>query len=183
MEHSLVIIKPDAYERKLVGKILERLESVGLTILNAKVVQATDLQIDMHYQINNDDYCISIGCKNFNLPVVTFDEAIDIHGHDKAIELRNYGKMILDWNRNFMKRSPLIIFIFKGTGAIARIRSISGTTNPPSALPGTIRFDFGIDSFDLSNAEKRGCENLIHASGDITDAKREIRIWFPELIE
>lgn len=180
MEKSLVILKPDTSERKLIGKVITRFESAGLTIVAAKIVKPTDQQIDKHYQIDNDDYCMSIGCKSSNIPLISYSEAISQMGQIKADELRNKGKTVLGWNLNYMKRQPLFVMIVEGNNAIARIRAIVGSTNPPDALPGTIRFEYGVDSIEQANINKRGCENLVHASGTSDEAEREIIIWFPE---
>ncbi len=181
MEKSLVILKPDAIERALVGTIIERFESAGLQIVATKVINPTDEQIDRHYQIDNDDYCCSIGCKSAKLAVMTVKEASE-QGHD-ASKLIAVGREVLGWNRSYMKRKPLFVLVLQGVGAIKRIRSIVGSTNPPNAAPGTIRFQFGIDSIDQANLEKRGAENLVHASGEPDEALKEIAIWFAELHE
>lgn len=181
MEKSLVIFKPDTSERKLIGKIIDRFESAGLSIVATKLITPDDKQIDKHYQIDNDDYCTSIGCKSGNIPVITFAEATEQYGEQKAIELRDMGRTVLGWNRNYMKRRPLFTLLVEGNKAISRIRSIIGSTNPPNALPGTIRFEYGIDSIEQANAEQRGAENLVHASGSVDEANTEIGIWFPEL--
>ncbi|MBS3064952.1 MAG: nucleoside-diphosphate kinase, partial [DPANN group archaeon] len=47
-----------------------------------------------------------------------------------------------------------------------------------SAAGGTIRGDFSTDSYDLADKEQRSVKNLIHASGTVDEAKREIQIWF-----
>lgn len=49
MERSLVLLKPDAIERGLVGEILQRFEKVGLKIAGLKMVQANDSQAKGHY--------------------------------------------------------------------------------------------------------------------------------------
>jgi nucleoside-diphosphate kinase len=79
-----------------------------------------------------------------------------------------------------MMRGNVFAFIIQGNNAITRIRSIVGATNPPLAQPGTIRFDFGVDSIDYANSENRGTENLVHASGSEEEALFEINLWFPE---
>lgn len=179
MEKSLVILKPDTTERKLVGTVISRLEAAGLSIVASKILTPTDQQIDKHYQIDNDDYCCSIGCKSSKLPVLTVKEAKE-QGHN-AEKLVAMGREVLGWNRNYMKRQPLFIMVVEGNNAITRIRSIIGSTNPPNAAPGTIRFEYGVDSIEQANKEKRGAENLVHASGSVEEAEKEISIWFSEL--
>jgi nucleoside-diphosphate kinase len=53
-----------------------------------------------------------------------------------------------------------------------------GSTEPKSAAPGTIRGDYAHISY--AHADKKGVaiKNLIHASGNIGEAKAEIKLWF-----
>ena len=41
MENTLLIVKPDAFERKLVGTIINRLERAGFDILDMKIDRLT----------------------------------------------------------------------------------------------------------------------------------------------
>ncbi|HTL39747.1 MAG TPA: nucleoside-diphosphate kinase [Methylomirabilota bacterium] len=49
LEQTLVLLKPDAIERGLVGQILERFEKVGLKIAGLKLLQADSEQAQKHY--------------------------------------------------------------------------------------------------------------------------------------
>ena len=49
MERSLVILKPDAVQRGLIGPILGRLEQRGLKIVGMKLIQITDDLARRHY--------------------------------------------------------------------------------------------------------------------------------------
>ncbi|MFZ7157221.1 nucleoside-diphosphate kinase, partial [Avibacterium avium] len=49
MERTLSIIKPDAVERNLIGKILSRLESEGFRIIAMKMVHLTQTQAEGFY--------------------------------------------------------------------------------------------------------------------------------------
>ncbi|MFZ7109025.1 nucleoside-diphosphate kinase [Avibacterium avium] len=49
MERTLSIIKPDAVERNLIGKILNRLESEGFHIIAMKMVHLTQTQAEGFY--------------------------------------------------------------------------------------------------------------------------------------
>lgn len=48
-EHTLVLVKPDAYERGLTGEILHRIERKGYQIRGLKVKQATAPTLAQHY--------------------------------------------------------------------------------------------------------------------------------------
>lgn len=49
IEQSLVLLKPDALERGLVGEILQRFERVGLKIVGMKLLQPTEDHASKHY--------------------------------------------------------------------------------------------------------------------------------------
>ena len=49
MERSLVILKPDAVQRGLMGQILTRLEQRGLKIIGMKLMQIDDATARKHY--------------------------------------------------------------------------------------------------------------------------------------
>lgn len=66
--------------------------------------------------------------------------------------------------------------------AISLSRKITGATDPSKADPGTIRGDFGTDSFEKSNKEERFCNNLLHASDGVEAYNNEIDIWFEKSI-
>ena len=48
-ERTLVLVKPDALERKLAGEILARFERRGLEIVGAKLVQVSTELAEKHY--------------------------------------------------------------------------------------------------------------------------------------
>lgn len=48
-ERSLIIIKPDAIQRNLVGTIIDRFEKKGLKIVGMKMAYLSDVVIEEHY--------------------------------------------------------------------------------------------------------------------------------------
>lgn len=54
MEKSLVLIKPDAVQRGLTGKILSRLERRGLKIIALKMIQVDKTLAQRHYAIHKE---------------------------------------------------------------------------------------------------------------------------------
>jgi nucleoside-diphosphate kinase len=48
-EKTLVLLKPDALQRNLLGEILHRFERRGLKIIGLKMMQASDAVLDEHY--------------------------------------------------------------------------------------------------------------------------------------
>ncbi|MCH3971379.1 MAG: hypothetical protein LKE53_01185 [Oscillospiraceae bacterium] len=63
---------------------------------------------------------------------------------------------------------------------IPRIRKLAGATDPAKAEKGTIRGDFGIDSYEKCKIDGHCCQNLIHASDSPESFRREVTIWFGE---
>jgi nucleoside-diphosphate kinase len=55
---------------------------------------------------------------------------------------------------------------------------MTGDTEPRAAQPGTIRGDFTHVSFQHADSRKIPVKNVIHASSDREDARREIPLWF-----
>jgi nucleoside-diphosphate kinase len=49
LEMSLVLVKPDGVERRLVGEILRRFEKRGLNVIHLDVLEATKDQVAAHY--------------------------------------------------------------------------------------------------------------------------------------
>ena len=48
-ERSLIIIKPDAIQRSLVGSIITRFENKGLKIIGMKMMHLSDVVVEDHY--------------------------------------------------------------------------------------------------------------------------------------
>lgn len=54
MERTFAIIKPDAVERKLAGKILDRIESNGFNIVGMKKIRMTKEQAEGFYYVHKE---------------------------------------------------------------------------------------------------------------------------------
>ncbi len=52
MQQTLVLLKPDAVERKLVGEIISRLEKRGLKIVAMKMIRMDEALAKRHYAIH-----------------------------------------------------------------------------------------------------------------------------------
>jgi nucleoside-diphosphate kinase len=70
-EQTLIIIKPDAIHRGLLGQIMNRFERKGLVIVGMKMIQASDELLDEHYA-HHADKAFFAELKNFmqDAPVV-----------------------------------------------------------------------------------------------------------------
>lgn len=90
------------------------------------------------------------------------------------------GEHAFDVTLKMMIEGPVIAMVFEGVEAVALVRKLVGTTEPKSALPGTIRGDYSHMSFGYADSQDKGIPNLIHASGDPEEAVQEISHWFSD---
>jgi nucleoside-diphosphate kinase len=134
-ERTLVLIKPDAVRRGLVGEILGRFERKGL------VVEAM-VQRMMRPALADEHYA------------------------------EHVGKAFYPALKEFMTGGPLVALVLSGDQAIEVVRTLVGATDARKAAAGTVRGDLA-----LSNRE-----NLVHASDSVDSAKRELALWFPDLV-
>lgn len=165
IQRTLVLIKPDATQRNLIGEIIKRYEDAGLKVADLKMHQkAPDEIIKEHYPMD-EDYLRSIGEKT-------------IAAGQKVKSAIDQGRKVVTWLRRFITSAPIVAMVLEGEDAVVRVRKITGFTDPSTAEKGTIRGDLGTDSILKANREERPCYNLIHASGNPEEAKKEIELWF-----
>lgn len=86
MERSLIIMKPDAVQRNLVGEMITRFERKGLKIIGLKMMTVKDVQVEEHYAHIKDKPFFP-GIKNYMqaCPVVVM--ALEGHNAVSAIRL------------------------------------------------------------------------------------------------
>ncbi len=63
-ERTLIIIKPDALQRNLLGEIIHRFERKGLKIVGLKMVRISDIKIEEHYSHHKEKHFFS-GLKRY----------------------------------------------------------------------------------------------------------------------
>lgn len=147
IEKTLIIYKPHAVQRGIVGEILTRFEKVGLKIAGMKMIMPTDEQFHHHYE--------------------TIGTMITRHGEEI---FKNTVKM--------MKDAPVIAVVLEGIAAVDVVRKMTGSTEPKSSAPGTIRGDYAHMNYGHSDENEFGLHNIIHASGSQDEAVKEIAHWF-----
>ncbi len=79
---------------------------------------------------------------------------------------------------SFITSGPVVAMVLEGVEAVELVRKIVGSTEPKSALPGTIRGDFSHHSYGYADKKGIAIKNLIHASGSKEEAKVEVALWF-----
>jgi len=176
MEKTLVLIKPDGVERKLVGEIISRFERAGLKIVGLGIVVPSKKIIDKHYP-KDREWVENLG---YNL-IKTAEEAkinVDLKKDYGVGNVYELGLKVRQWVIDFMSSGPVVKIALEGPQAIMAVRKLVGKTIPFLAEPGTIRGDFSIENPILANLEKRPVKNLIHASGNKKEAEKELRLWF-----
>lgn len=90
------------------------------------------------------------------------------------------GEHVLKNMVDLMTEGPVVAAVLEGVEAVENVRRIVGATEPKSAAPGTIRGDFAHHSFSYTDEKQRGIRNLIHASGNVEEAKQEVKLWFED---
>lgn len=173
-ERTLVILKPDAVQRGLIGETIKRIEKTGLKLVALKLVNASEEQLWAHY--NKDDEWYQKKGSN----TISEREKLGLPVEKEALE---YGKDIIRALVKFMSCGPIVPMIWEGNKAVGIVKKLVGSTEPLSSDSGTIRGDYTIDSYELASLDDRAVRNLIHCSDPVSDAEREIPIWFtPEEI-
>ena len=173
-QQALVFIKPDAVQRGLMGKVVKRFERLGLKVVAFKFIWAKEQQVIDHYP-SYEAWFKKVGERTLNNYQKKGLDAKTLLGTDDAIAI---GKLVKSWLIKYICQGPILCLIVEGYDVITIVRKLSGDTNPVNALPGTIRGDFTIDSIELANKFNRPIRNIIHASDNLEDAKKEIATWF-----
>jgi len=79
---------------------------------------------------------------------------------------------------SYLTEGPVIAMVLEGIDSVELVRKMVGSTEPKSALPGTIRGDFSQHSYGYTDDREKIIRNLIHASGKPEEAEYEIKLWF-----
>lgn len=173
-QKTLLIVKPDGVLRALLGEIIQRIERAGLKIVALKMVVPTREQLVTHYN-KSDQWFLEKGEK-----ISASRRAEGLPVDKEPIE---YGRAIIEQLVAFMTAAPVVAMVVEGNESVAVVKKLVGSTEPATSDVGTIRGDFNIDSYELAGADERAVRNLIHCSDQVSEAEREIAVWFsPEEI-
>lgn len=147
MQQTLIIFKPDAVQRGIVGEIMTRFEKVGFKIVGIKMVEPDYDHYHEHYE--------AIG----------------------TLKTRK-GEEIFESTLLSMQDGPVIVMVVEGVEVVSAVRKMVGDTEPKTALPGTIRGDYAHVTYNQASTVGKGVANIVHASADHKEAKKEIAHWF-----
>ena len=170
-EKTLVLIKPDGVQKKLIGEIVKRFEENNLKVLGMKMLHPDEKIARKHYPLD-EEWCKSAFEK-------TKKSAEEDNREIPFSDHLEFGKTLQNWLVNYITESPIIAMTLKGDNVIETIREIIGATEPSKADKGTLRGDFASEEcYEKANSEERCLRNLVHASDSIENAEREISLWF-----
>ena len=190
-ETELVILKPENFERRSrrPGYIIDVFSRTGLYIVGAKLLSMSAAQGEAFYGPLLDVFREKLqflventlrerlkGAFDYELPDEFFQMAkqmlADLNARTEFSKIVQYmtgvdprkaaGKAARE------KPGPVrcLALLYRGPGAIEKIRHWQGATNPEMAEAGTVRSDFGRDLM----------RNAAHASDSPENAQRERRI-------
>lgn len=169
VERTLVLIKPDGMEKRLTGTVLSAFEKGDLKLVGIKMVRARKKRLSEHYP---DSMAPVLGEKT---------KASYLNkGKDFPHDTTQFGIGVLKKLRKFIGSAPVVAMVLEGDNAVAKVRAIIGGTEPITAGEGTIRQTHSDDSYEKADKEKRPVKNIVHASGNVEEAEKEIKIWFKD---
>lgn len=169
-DRTLVIIKPDGIQRSLIGEIIQRYERLGLKMVAIKMTVPTMDLIEKHYSADPEWKKIT-GMKTIESYI---KKGMKPPSGDPIV----ISNKIIANLKKYMTAGPVIAMVWEGAHAVPIVRKITGGTEPLSSDVGSIRGDFVLDSYEISDTDGRSIRNLIHASGSNADAEKEIDLWF-----
>jgi len=176
-ERTLIVIKPDGFQRSLVGEIMKRYERLGLKLVAAKTLVPTPEHIEKHYTLDPEWRKVT-GEKT----IASYKSKGQTPPSEDPFEITD---KILKNLKKYISSGPVLAMVWQGAHAVGMGRKIAGGTEPLTSDVGTIRGDYVLDSYEMSDSDDRSIRNLVHASGSVEEAEMEIDHWFEkeELID
>ncbi len=171
-ERTFVIIKPDGVQRSLMGEIIGRFERVGLKLVAMKMMLPEKAHVEQHYTLDPEWRRIT-GEK-------TIKGYTDKGQTPWTTDPFEVTDKVLKYLQDYLTSGPVVCMIWEGAHAVGLVRKLVGKTEPLTSDVGTIRGDYVMDSYAMSDSDDRSIRNLIHASGSVKEAEDEIKHWFAE---
>jgi methionyl-tRNA synthetase len=117
MERTVVLVKPDAYERGLLAEITRRFEASALTLAGAKMLVPSRKMARAHYALALPD------------------------ADDESDAAAAAAEQALDVKASFLCSGPVVALAWEGERAVATALALAGASDPRAATPGTVRGD------------------------------------------
>lgn len=169
-ERTLVLIKPDAVQRSLIGEVIRRYERAGLKLVATKMLLPTVDMVIKHYTLDP-----TWRQKTGEKTIKGYKDKGMVPPVDDPLEVTN---LLLKKLARYMTSGPVVAMVWEGLHAVSVVRKITGGTEPLMSDVGTIRGDYMLDSYEASDVDKRSVRNIVHASGSVKEAGDEINLWF-----
>jgi nucleoside-diphosphate kinase len=150
MERTLIILKPDAVQRGIVGEVLSRFEKVGLKIVGIKMLAPDEQHYFHHYE--------------------TIGKVATRHGEEvykRNTDFMMSGPVVAA----VLEGVEAISLVRKMVG------DTEPKSAPPGTIRGDYSH---LSYKHVNNKPDAGLPNVIHASADESDAKQEITHWFKD---
>jgi nucleoside-diphosphate kinase len=171
-ERTFIMIKPDGIQRTLIGEIIKRYEQVGLKLVGLKMVVPTAEHVEKHYTLDPNWRRLT-GEKSIK---GYLDKGLTPPSND-PLEIT---AKVLENLKKYITSGPVIAMVWWGAHAVKIVRKITGGTEPLTSDVGSIRGDYVLDSYQMSDTDNRAVRNLVHASGSVEEAEAEIKHWFKD---
>jgi nucleoside-diphosphate kinase len=169
-ERTLVVVKPDGIQRTLIGEIIKRYERSGLKLVGLKMLVLKQEFIRKHYMVD-PGWFQKTGMK----AIESYRKKGKTPPSEDPLKVT---EIVLQNLSKYLSSGPVIAMVWQGVNAVGIVRKITGGTEPLTSDIGTIRGDFVIDSYEISDTDGRAVRNLVHSSGTPEEAKKEIELWF-----
>ena len=171
-EKTLVVIKPDGIQRSLIGEIIKRYEQIGLKLCALKMFIPTEDFVEAHYSLD-PNWRRETGEKRIR---AAKDKGEEPPSHDPL----EVTRIVLEKLRKYLSSGPVIAMVWQGAHAVEIVRKVTGSTEPKMSDVGTLRGDYVLDSYRMADDDGRSVRNLVHASGNVVEAEKEIKHWFKD---
>lgn len=148
IERTLIVFKPDAVQRGIIGEIISRFEKVGLKMVGIKMLEPSREHYHEHYE--------TIGQVITRRGQNVFDITLDFMMEGPVIAIVLEG----------VEAASLVR---KMVGTTEPKEALPGTIRGDYSH---MSFDHA------NNVAKSSLPNIVHASGDAEEAKLEIKLWF-----
>ncbi len=191
VECTLVMLKPDNFYRRSrrAGNIIDTFSLTGLRIVAARLFNMTVAQGEEFYgplrqifveklkgNVAKEVYERLHGAFNFAYTMSDAEAAAEpLADRNAATEFNRIVEFMTGVNPDDIadpadkataSKTKCLALLYEGPGAIEKVRTVLGSTDPTKAEPGTVRSDFGRDLM----------RNGAHASDSPESAVRERKI-------
>ncbi|MFA6405089.1 MAG: nucleoside-diphosphate kinase [Candidatus Paceibacterota bacterium] len=171
-ERTLVVIKPDGIQRGLIGEVVKRYEQIGLKLVGVKMLVPTADFVEKHYTLD-PEWMMKTGLKSIK---GYKDKGLRPPSEDPIKVSEKVLKVLI----KYITSGPVVAMVWQGAHVVQIVRKLTGGTEPLTSDVGTIRGDFVLDSYVMSDGDGRAVRNVIHASGSPKEANDEIKHWFED---